>query len=54
MLVINLTEFYLHVYFLKIYRYNACFVMAGWQSGHAAACKAADAGPIPAPASQLP
>ena len=25
--------------------------MAGWQSGHAAACKAVDAGPIPAPAS---
>lgn len=27
--------------------------MAGWQSGHAAACKAADAGPIPAPASNF-
>lgn len=28
--------------------------MAGWQSGHAAACKAVDAGPIPAPASDTP
>ena len=25
--------------------------MAGWQSGHAAACKAVDAGSIPTPAS---
>ena len=27
--------------------------MAGWQSGHAAACKAVDAGSIPTPASIL-
>jgi hypothetical protein len=26
---------------------------AGWQSGHAAACKAVDAGSIPTPASNL-
>ena len=28
--------------------------MAGWQSGHAAACKAVYAGSIPTPASKLP
>ena len=27
---------------------------AGWQSGHAAACKAVDAGSIPTPASNAP
>jgi hypothetical protein len=27
--------------------------MAGWQSGHAAACKAVDAGSIPTPASSI-
>ena len=27
--------------------------MAGWQSGHAAACKAVDAGSIPTPASRI-
>ena len=31
--------------------YNA--LMAGWQSGHAAACKAVYAGSIPASASKL-
>src|SRR5687767_1168695 len=28
------------------------FLSAGWQSGHAAACKAVDAGSIPTPASK--
>ena len=30
------------------------FLWAGWQSGYAAACKAVDAGSIPAPASKYP
>ena len=28
-----------------------CFILAGWQSGYAAACKAVYAGSIPTPAS---
>ena len=32
-------------------RYN--FILAGWQSGHAAACKAVYAGSIPASASKI-
>ena len=32
---------------------NFSFFVAGWQSGYAAACKAADVGSIPAPAFQL-
>ena len=42
------------VFVLALQRCNAISgraVMAGWQSGYAAACKAVDAGSIPTPAS---
>jgi hypothetical protein len=34
-------------------RQNRIVTLAGWQSGHAAACKAVNAGSIPTPASSV-
>ena len=36
---------------IKLINIQLSLIMAGWQSGHAAACKAVNAGSIPASAS---
>ena len=41
-----------HQYLVSSFRFLMIYKAAGWQSGHAAACKAVDAGSIPTPASK--